>query len=201
VPRNRQDIPREQRVSALLDVAVAEFLERGFDAVTMADIARRAGIRSGAVYWYFPSKDHLLAAVMDRANDARWTRLDELPAGTSAADKLVTYLADMRSMRNLHVTMHARMDAAEVVAESHRSGVERLRHLIVDALGDARGIDVDLATDAVLAAFEGANIDPHGTHSGTDIVRFLLDQILGRPAHAAPARSRAKKPPVPEART
>lgn len=179
MPRNRQDIPREQRVSALLDIAVRLFMDRGVDAVTMADIARQAGVQSGALYWYFPSKDDVLAAVMDYANDARWERLNDLPRGMSAADRLIHYLADNKSMRKLHIAMHARMETSEVVAAAHTRAMQRLRVLVTAALADASAdVDQDIAADALCAAFEGANLHAHTVHSGTEIVQFLLRCLL-----------------------
>ena len=67
MPRNRQHIPREQRVEELLVAADELFLTRGFAKTAMSDIAASTGVTNGALYWYFPTKDHILAAVMDRA--------------------------------------------------------------------------------------------------------------------------------------
>jgi AcrR family transcriptional regulator len=49
------------------EVATRLFLERGFDAVTVADVAREAGVSSVTVFNHFPRKEDLL---LDRAVDA-----------------------------------------------------------------------------------------------------------------------------------
>lgn len=184
MPRNRQYIPRDQRVSTLLDVAARLFVENGYDNVAMADIARQAGVQSGALYWYFPSKEHVLVAVMDRANEARWKRLEDL-SSMPAADRIVHYLLDMRSMRNLHVAMHSRLESSEIVRQSHSTAMHRLRALLGAALeGAPPELDRDLAVDALCAAFEGANIDPEPTRSGTEIVYFLLRQFVPQASEA-----------------
>lgn len=46
----------------ILDTALALFRERGFEATTIRDIAGRAGLSAGAAYYYFPSKEALVAA-------------------------------------------------------------------------------------------------------------------------------------------
>ena len=46
----------------ILDAALELFRRDGFDAATMRDIARQAGVATGAAYYYYPSKD---AIVMD----------------------------------------------------------------------------------------------------------------------------------------
>src|SRR5919201_1538270 len=62
----------------IADTALELFLERGFDPVTIADIAQQADVDAKTIYNYFPSKadlfyhrleelkDSLLAAVRDR---------------------------------------------------------------------------------------------------------------------------------------
>src|SRR3954471_1434421 len=52
------------RISA---VATRLFLARGFDAVTVAEVAREAGVSSVTVFNHFPRKEDLL---LDRAADA-----------------------------------------------------------------------------------------------------------------------------------
>ena len=49
------------------DVATALFLDRGFDSVTVADVAREAGVSSVTVFKHFPRKEDLL---FDRQEDA-----------------------------------------------------------------------------------------------------------------------------------
>ncbi len=46
----------------ILDSALALFRREGFDTATMRDIAEKAGVATGAAYYYYPSKD---AIVMD----------------------------------------------------------------------------------------------------------------------------------------
>ena len=51
----------------IAEVANALFLERGFDAVTVAEVARAAGVSSVTVFKHFPRKEDLF---LDRAEDA-----------------------------------------------------------------------------------------------------------------------------------
>ena len=48
----------------ILDAARALFAERGFAACRVADVARRAGMSPGNVYWHFESKDSILQAIL-----------------------------------------------------------------------------------------------------------------------------------------
>ena len=52
----------EETGRRILDAALELFRQEGYDITTMRDIARKAGVATGAAYYYYPSKD---AIVMD----------------------------------------------------------------------------------------------------------------------------------------
>ncbi len=57
---------KQARPEELVQAALALFVEQGFAATRMRDVARRAGVSKGTVYLYFRSKEDLLrAAVRD----------------------------------------------------------------------------------------------------------------------------------------
>lgn len=64
VPKGRLD--RDARRDAILDVAQGVFLEEGFSAASMSEIATRLGGSKGTLYNYFKSKDELFEAVVRR---------------------------------------------------------------------------------------------------------------------------------------
>jgi AcrR family transcriptional regulator len=49
----------------LIDAAAALFGERGFHAATLADVAQRAGMTTGAIYGNFKSKEELFLAIFE----------------------------------------------------------------------------------------------------------------------------------------
>ncbi|MGE0596245.1 MAG: TetR/AcrR family transcriptional regulator [Hyphomonadaceae bacterium] len=55
----------EARPEEILEAALDEFSERGFDAARMEDVARRAGLSKAGVYLYFESKEALLKALIE----------------------------------------------------------------------------------------------------------------------------------------
>ncbi len=64
--RERKKRQTRQHIS---DVATGLFLERGFDAVTIAEVAEAADVSVNTVYNYFPAKEDLF---LDRSK-AWWT--------------------------------------------------------------------------------------------------------------------------------
>jgi AcrR family transcriptional regulator len=52
----------------ILDAALELFRQEGFDTATMRDIARKAGVATGAAYYYYPSKDAIVMGFYQRSN-------------------------------------------------------------------------------------------------------------------------------------
>ena len=67
-------------LESLLDVAVATFNERGYDATSMDELAARLGITKSAIYHHVSSKVELLRLALDRALDALFAVTQEAGA-------------------------------------------------------------------------------------------------------------------------
>ncbi len=65
-PRSREagDATRAAARARILAAARALFAERGFFACRVADVAGRAGMSPGNVYWHFDSKEAILRAIL-----------------------------------------------------------------------------------------------------------------------------------------
>jgi AcrR family transcriptional regulator len=60
VPGERQDNAKRRQI---MDGAREVFLAQGFDAASMGEIARKAGVSKGTLYVYFDSKEQLFEAI------------------------------------------------------------------------------------------------------------------------------------------
>jgi AcrR family transcriptional regulator len=80
-----------QTRAKILEVAHFLFLERGYDAVTVADVARAAGVSSVTVFNHFPRKEDLF---LDRSDDA----VALLRAAIRDREDGVDVLASLREM-------------------------------------------------------------------------------------------------------
>lgn len=56
----------EERRNQLIDTALELFSEHGIEATRVSDIAQTAGVAQGLLYHYFPSKNALVAAIIQR---------------------------------------------------------------------------------------------------------------------------------------
>jgi AcrR family transcriptional regulator len=72
-------------LDSLLEVAVAVFNERGYEATSMEDLAARLGVTKSAIYHHVPSKAELLRLAVDRALDALFAVTEEPGARTGRA--------------------------------------------------------------------------------------------------------------------
>jgi len=64
----------------ILDAAMACFLERGYHAAKMQDVAGQAGLAKGTLYLYFQSKEEMLLALLQRYFDDIRARISAIPA-------------------------------------------------------------------------------------------------------------------------
>src|SRR5437868_9797164 len=62
----------------IIEGARAVFLTQGFDAASMSDIARKAGVSKGTLYVYFKSKEELFEAITEEQCTMQAERVFEL---------------------------------------------------------------------------------------------------------------------------
>jgi TetR/AcrR family transcriptional regulator len=81
---------KEKRPGELLAAALELFVEKGFAATRVEEVAQRAGVSKGTLFLYFPSKDELFKAVVRHSLAGRFTEWDaEIDGFTgSSADLL-----------------------------------------------------------------------------------------------------------------
>ncbi|MGA5132560.1 TetR/AcrR family transcriptional regulator [Streptomyces olivoreticuli] len=88
-----RELKKQQTRAALSDTAMGLFVERGFDRVTVAEVARAAGVSVNTVFNYFPTKEDLFfdrqAEVEARLAEVVRNRPDDSSAaGAVCADLL-----------------------------------------------------------------------------------------------------------------
>ena len=69
-------VPRADRESQIVSVAIDEFAERGYAGASMVAIAARAGISKPLIYQYFGSKDGLYLVCLHQVANALLNRLE-----------------------------------------------------------------------------------------------------------------------------
>jgi AcrR family transcriptional regulator len=78
-----QRLPRSARRAQLLEAAQAAFVESGYHAAAMDDIADRAGVSKPVLYQHFPGKLELYLALLDKHSEALEQLVRDALASTS----------------------------------------------------------------------------------------------------------------------
>jgi AcrR family transcriptional regulator len=79
-PEGRVQRKRGRRIQEILTAAAELFGERGYDAVSLEDVAARLDVTKGSLYYYFASKDELVTAAIETLGNDWTARLERLPA-------------------------------------------------------------------------------------------------------------------------
>jgi AcrR family transcriptional regulator len=87
----RADAQRNR--DALVAAAAILFAQRG-EATTFEDVARAAGVGKGTLYRHFPTRDHLVAAIMRIRFDELTRRADELNDWDDPVSAVETWLRE-----------------------------------------------------------------------------------------------------------
>jgi AcrR family transcriptional regulator len=179
MPRNRQHIPRDERASDLLAAATRVFVANGYAATTMTDISEAAGVARANIYWYFPSKDDVFAAVMNELYGAEIADLESRNADLDAYTRLVIGLKQLYPYRFLHLEMHPRIEHSGAIHDAHETFMSWIRGLVYEVVDQAgAGIDKQMLADVIVATFEGARA-PSETRPANELIPFILDTVLG----------------------
>ena len=99
----------EARKGQILQAAITVFSRLGLDQARMDDIVAESGLSKGAIYWYFKSKDEIIAAILESVFNREIIELK----GLLEADGPVV-------ARLLRFVRHA---AAEIKAMTHLSPI------------------------------------------------------------------------------
>ena len=83
----------DAREEAIIDAVNHLLSEKGFDLMTMDDVADRVGIAKGSLYKHFSSKEKLAAAALTRLLKATLEELEGLPPEMKAIEQLKHILA------------------------------------------------------------------------------------------------------------
>jgi AcrR family transcriptional regulator len=137
------------RREQVLAAALVRFARDGFHATTMADVIEESGLSAGAVYRYFPSKDALIKAAIDRALGAAQHQFADVlgsadPRNPAAAvGLLVTRVEQVASTGATDVTRLALQAWAEalrspMVKQTADLAQRGLRGAFVDYVGRCR---------------------------------------------------------------
>ena len=156
----------------ILDAAQKRFIEQGFHAATIADIAATAGMSAGLLYRYFQNKNAIVLAIIERDLEHRHNRIATLEPGMDYAAGLVQVFRDFQSAHDHG--MHAAL-LLETSAEATR----------VPAIREAAS-DTDRETREAFAEWLGGSGDkrlaPRQAQAHALLLQIVVDGLAVRSA-------------------
>jgi AcrR family transcriptional regulator len=180
----------------IITAAAAAYGELGYQGSSLREIAKRVGISHAGLLYYFPTKEALLAAVLER-RDSEDSEREQLtvPPGLEVLRHFVA-LAEHNVRHPGIVDLYSRL-AAEAVATDHPAHEYFVRHYraardgvhesfaVLAARGELRdGVDPGMATLTFIALMDGLQVQWLTVPGDVDLVgslRFYLQNLLTVP--------------------
>jgi AcrR family transcriptional regulator len=189
------------RRAQILRAARAVFVERGFLAARVEDVAKRANLSKGAVYFYYPSKRELFLALVREEQEATYSFLeaadhDPRPAAIKLLDlgrQYVQYFAGLKTPpRFFLLSSEAAIrddEIREELAATHQRFVDATTRILAQGIAEGAFRDQDPQAAAMLfkAMIDGLagqaaiGIRPDPDRLTTAGIGTILHGILARP--------------------
>jgi len=143
--------------TSLLAVVVAEFNTRGYDATSMEDLSRAAGITKSSFYHHVSGKEELLRAALQRALDGLFGILEEPAANEGPAlarlQHIIYRQVEVLTSELPYVTLLLRVrgntDTERWALARRRAFDATIASLVADAVADG---EVRVGVEPLLAA-------------------------------------------------
>lgn len=176
-------------VDALLEATARILVREGFEKTSTNRIAEVAGVSVGSLYQYFPSKEALVAAVIERHNEeimgivrAALVEVADLPID-KAVRKLVTVAIEAHRVNpKLHRVLAEQIPRSGQLAEVEAFNREvhtLVRSYLESRRKEMRKVDLDVATFICVSAIEAVahNTVLHGAEMLSEkMVKVLVDE-------------------------
>jgi AcrR family transcriptional regulator len=183
-------LQNDERRELLLATATELFAKQSYDEISMAQIARHAGISKALLYHYFPSKREFFAAAIASAGEelrARTAYDPDAPPAVALATSLDAFLAWIEENPEAYANLMRSANSPEI-----RDMIEGVRSETVGRVLDGLFPDggappkVRTAVTAWLWFMDGACLDwvAHKDLERSDIHHILLGTLMGALASA-----------------
>jgi AcrR family transcriptional regulator len=176
MPRTRPAQSRSDKVNEILTVAERRLREGGWEALSVAAIARELGLAQNAIYWYFPSKDHLFVAALERM--LRETAARKPSRRVGDIERILWFTDQFQVLSDLRGSMNERARRSPVVAEFVTQLDELLSRMLAGALAErVRADELPLAVETFRATVEGTfakGLDPDERRR---VLTFALERL------------------------
>jgi AcrR family transcriptional regulator len=150
---------KQQTRQAIAAAAFEMFAERGFDAVTVAAVARRADVSEATVFNYFPTKEDLVYGRLEEFEEALVRTVRDRGAGQSVIAAIGGFLLEQRGLLGAGdpesharlVTVNRIIAASPALLARERQIYDRYTRTLAALIAEQRGVDPDDTESWVVA--------------------------------------------------
>jgi AcrR family transcriptional regulator len=177
MPRTRTDVERDVKVAEILESAERRLREGGYEALSVAAIARELGLAQNAIYWYFHSKDHLFVATLERMLMEIVARKPARHRGV--VDRVLWFTDQFAAVSALRGAMNERARTSPVVAEFVENLDATLSRMLGHVLEDhVAAEDLPVAVEAFRTTVEGTFARGLDARRRRRVLRFALERLM-----------------------
>jgi TetR/AcrR family transcriptional regulator, cholesterol catabolism regulator len=177
VPKTRQAASREEKVSEILALAEQRLAEGGYEALSVAAIARELGLAQNAIYWYFPSKDHLFVAALEQMLREIVARKPKGKVGE--VERILWFTDQFAALSDLRGAMNDRARSSQVVGDFVRELDALLSRMLSNVLRDqVPAEELDVAVETFRATVEGTFVKGLGKRARREVLTFTLERLM-----------------------
>src|ERR687887_554359 len=133
----------------LVESATALFHEQGVHRTTLAEVAERAEVPLGNVYYYFKTKDELVGAVLAGYQEQAATLIDSLERGRTPQARLKALVHNWSDMRDAVVNRGCPMGTLCAELDKIEGGLDREATFDLVELGAERSHRAAAVDDGV----------------------------------------------------
>jgi len=190
-----------ERRSQILRSARSVFIEKGYLAARVEDVARRAGLSKGAVYFYFSSKRELFLALVGEEHENTYSFLDQAehddrPAAVKLLDlgrRYLDYFAGLKSPPRFFLMMSEQAIRDEEIREEviavHERFVDAITRILAHGMaeGTFRELDPMAVAQLLKALVDGLagqsaiGLRPDPERLAGDGIQAILSGLLADP--------------------
>jgi AcrR family transcriptional regulator len=179
MPRTRSELARDAKVAEIVEAAERRLRKGGYEALSVVGIARELGLAQNAIYWYFPTKDHLFVAALERMlRDiaSRKPRHDDV----APIERILWFTDQFQALSDLRGAMNERAGDSEVVAEFVEELDALLSRMLSNALRDHVPADqLPVAVETFRATVEGTFVKGLDKRARREVLTFVLERLIG----------------------
>jgi TetR/AcrR family transcriptional regulator, cholesterol catabolism regulator len=181
MPSKRSGRSREEKEEEILAAAERRLRERGWEGLSVAAIARELGLAQNAIYWYFPSRDHLFVATLRRM--LAGILAEKPPAATGLLNQVLWFVDELQSLHELRAALAERARTSPLAADFVAELNGGLRGMLANALsGRVAEAELPLAVDTFVATVEGCVLQQLDAVERRRVLAYALGRILREPA-------------------